>query len=457
MAQPNRRAAAQAESELLKKGLDAERQRCTELAREAEEARRSLEERVQFEQILGDTCSTLVNVDPEELDGRIDSSLRTLVEFLDVDRSSLMEVSAEDGKMRGTHSWTRPGLQEAELFEPLDAFAFYIDRLRHGHMVVMSSVNDLPPEASHEREYCVRTGLKSHVGVPLMIGGDFVGALGFAYLRQEMPWPVDMLGRLKLIGEAFANALLRKRWNLSRQEVMRMLERRVEQRTALVEEKVVQLRRLALQLSEVAQRERRRIVHVLHDGLQQVLVGVKFTFASFGKWGIPSQSRDVINAMLDEAITISRSLTVELCPPSLYELGLIPALRQLAVHMKDTYGLQVDMKLEHRDEPPSRDVRIFLFEAARELLFNVVRHALTSEADLVLEKTDQGEMRLTVRDRGAGFEPTGTDRLAANAFGLFGLRQRLDLFGGRIDVTSSPGNGTCVLLSVPGGAAIEEG
>jgi len=427
--------------------LDAERRRCDLLIQDARQSRRDLEERLQFEQLLGDICSNLINVNPDELFGRIDVSLRTLVEFFGIDRSSLAEFS-DDSKLRSIHSWARPGLEALGPYEPLDTLYFYLDRLRHGNMVVISRLDDLPVAATHEREYCLRTGIKSHVGIPLMIGGDFVGAIGFTFLRQEHQWSADILGRLRLVGEAFTNALLRQRWNQQQQELSRILERQVAQRTAIAESRSAQLRRLTMQMDHVAHRERRRIALVLHEGLQQLLVGAKLALASPPIADFPQQS-DEINAMLDEAIRISRSLTVELYPPVLYDFGLVPALRWLGPHMKSKYDLQVDMRLEDKAEPASQELREFLFEATRELLFNVLHHAGTQTATVILEKPSMEQIRLSVLDQGIGFEPTKLDELDGDAFGLFSLRERLVLLGGKMHITSRPREGTCVTILLP--------
>ena len=433
----------------LREALMAERRRGEQLVLNAQESREALAERLQFEQMLGEICSSLINVDPDKLDRRIDSNLRDIVEFLGVDRSSLCEVSTDDGKVRLTHSWVRPGLRAAELYEPMDSFKFYLDQLRHNHIVVITSVQDLPPEAEYERQYCLSHGLKSHVGVPLIVGGDFLGAIGFAFLQSEHRWSQDMLGRLQLIGEAFANALLRKQWAQDQLDMTRMLERRVAQRTAMVEKKSSQLRRLTLQLTQVARRERRRIAQVLHEGLQQVLVGAKFSLASRICPTLPEDCRDRVFTMLDKAISISRSLAMELCPPILYSLGLVSALRWLGDHMKETYGLHVDVRVDEQAEPASEDLQEFVFEAARHLLFNVLKHAQTNAAIVVYEKVDSKRARLSVVDHGVGFDPASLDDSAGEGFGLLSLSERVELLGGDIAITSAPGQGACIILSLP--------
>jgi signal transduction histidine kinase len=95
---------------------------------------------------------------------------------------------------------------------------------------------------------------------------------------------------------------------------------------------------------------------------------------------------------------------------------------------------------------PSEDLRVLLFQIVRELLFNVVKHAATNEATVSLSHRD-GRMWIAVRDEGRGF--IADDEGAKNSQGLTRIRQRLELIGGQMQIISSPGQGTEILLSSP--------
>jgi signal transduction histidine kinase len=95
-------------------------------------------------------------------------------------------------------------------------------------------------------------------------------------------------------------------------------------------------------------------------------------------------------------------------------------------------------------------VRTLLFECARELLFNVVKHAGVKEARVVMERSDD-EVRVAVEDRGRGFDPAliQSVRLDSAGFGLFSVQQRIELLGGRTEIHSAPGQGTRITLVAP--------
>jgi signal transduction histidine kinase len=155
--------------------------------------------------------------------------------------------------------------------------------------------------------------------------------------------------------------------------------------------------------------------------------------------------------LLSQSIARSRSLTVQLSPPVLYETGLAAALEWLGRHVQETLGLVVEVEAAAGAEPESEDLRILLFEAVRELLFNVVKHAGTSRAHVSTSTAADGCVHLVVSDQGAGFDParpTAGDQ--AGGFGLFSIRERLEVLGGRMEVRAAPGLGTRVTIVAPG-------
>lgn len=213
-----------------------------------------------------------------------------------------------------------------------------------------------------------------------------------------------------------------------------------------------QLRRLAAELTLAEQRERRRMSEVLHDGLQQLLVGTRFQLAHLLRLTSDANIRKTthaISALIEESIEVSRSLTAELSPPAL-NLGLLPALEWLADWMEGRHGLSVRFQTQGSIEPPAEDVTILLFQAVRELLFNVVKHAGVRTAQVDMSQTD-GNLRLVVNDQGAGFDPAHlrSEGGSSLGIGLFAVRERLDLLGGAMEIESSPGRGSRITLLAP--------
>ena len=229
--------------------------------------------------------------------------------------------------------------------------------------------------------------------------------------------------------------------------------------------RAAQLQALAAELTRTEHRERRRLAQILHDHLQQLLYAARLHLGTLRRQNpadppVP-ETIERIDALLGECLAESRSLTVQLCPPVLYEVGLAAAIEWLGRYMDQTCGLSVEVEVDPQAEPESEEIRILLFEAARELLFNVVKHAETGRARMTMTCVDGGSVCLVVSDEGTGFVPADPrlDKAIASGFGLFSIRERLELLGGRLQVDAVPGRGTCVSIMAPsrsGGGSPDE-
>ena len=214
-----------------------------------------------------------------------------------------------------------------------------------------------------------------------------------------------------------------------------------------------QLQKLASQALVREERERRRIASDLHDSIGQTLALCRFRVRELqaGMRG-PSRTSTLskLRRLIEKNIRSVRSLTFDLSPPVLHELGLGPALHWLMERFERDHGLRV----EYQDGCPigsmGEEMRILLFRATRELLMNVIRHSGVKRAQLALGIED-GKIRIEVRDRGAGFDAAGNSLsgVGATGFGLFSIQDRLRHMGGRMEVRSGRGRGTSVTVWVP--------
>jgi len=152
-----------------------------------------------------------------------------------------------------------------------------------------------------------------------------------------------------------------------------------------------------------------------------------------------------IERLLEGADRSLRSITFQLSPPSLYDLGLVPALRWLAEDIGDRHAL--DVRIQDQGTPAAVEsrLRVILFRAVRELLTNSATHALAREVQVRIG-SDEGQLRIIVEDDGAGFDAA---QVAPQAGGLFGVREHLKHVGGSMRIDSVPGRGTSVELTVP--------
>ncbi|MCC7424754.1 MAG: PAS domain-containing protein [Planctomycetaceae bacterium] len=227
-------------------------------------------------------------------------------------------------------------------------------------------------------------------------------------------------------------------------------EHRLRATADTASERAQQLQSLAAELTDAEQRERRRVAVILHDHIQQMLVAARMR-VDLARAEIGDRSTlerlDAATSCINDAMNAARTLAIELVPPLLHDQGLPAALEWLGSQFAEKNHLQVDVAADRDANPYDEQARDLLFQAARELLLNVVKHAQTSRAWLVVERID-GQVVLEVRDDGVGFNPS--DLSAGNhSFGLFHIRERIEAIGGALRVESEPGNGARVAVQMP--------
>jgi len=170
-----------------------------------------LEERLRFEQFIAELSATFVNLPADQIDREIENSLRRIVAFLGIDRCTLSKFSDDQIHLRTTHSWAIEGIEPFPDTLVEDLFPWFTTVLRRGEMIRVERPEDLPDEAAREEHYSLGVGLKSILALPLTVGGDVLGTLTFGSFRAQQNWPDEQVGRLRLAGQVFANALVRSR------------------------------------------------------------------------------------------------------------------------------------------------------------------------------------------------------------------------------------------------------
>ncbi|MGH8211642.1 MAG: sensor histidine kinase [Rhodanobacteraceae bacterium] len=204
-------------------------------------------------------------------------------------------------------------------------------------------------------------------------------------------------------------------------------------------------------------RERRRISQVLHDDLQQQLHSIQMKLSAAraaigqGKFDSAVRHLEVAENWSGEGVDTARRLTVDLAPPILKSEGLTEALEWLVSQMRKIHGLDVvlagERDLQLRDDAK----RVLIYQIVRELLFNVVKYANTSNARIELRRSEH-HMEICVVDEGVGFDPRKLRyelQPGGGGFGLTSANERLALVGGSLEIESAPGFGTSMTLRVP--------
>ncbi len=291
------------------------------------------------------------------------------------------------------------------------------------------------------RGEALRCGFRSTVALPLCANGRVFGNLTI-YASEPDAFDDRQLVVLRDLSDDLAFGLTALRTRAERDRAQKELE----QRSA-------ELRLLAAELTHTEERERRRLAQAIHDELQQLLVAAKLCADTIRKQTEPPASAtvDQMEELLKESISVARSLTFELSPPVLYDLGLARALEWLGRWIGSKHGLTVSVHASREADPDNEDLRVLLFQAARELLFNIVKHGAVRTAEVHLSRSGDNQVRVVVSDAGVGFDPEAClgEGSAQAGFGLFSIRGRLDLFGGRMEIESKPGRGSRVTLWAP--------
>jgi signal transduction histidine kinase len=264
---------------------------------------------------------------------------------------------------------------------------------------------------------------------------QFIVAVAKARLRSEAI----------LLGEI----IKRKRTEEALEHLTKHLEERITERTQ-------QLRGLATELNLAEQQERKRLAVELHDHLQHLLVLGKIKIGQGKRHTANPALAEVMRQVddaLSEALRYTRTLVADLSPAVLRDHGLPAALKWLGEYMQK---LSMRVAVTVPEEPQltlPEDQAVLLFQSARELLINASKYAGTGEASVTLECGDE-QLRIQVRDRGAGFDVAAAMAGAlpgagSSKFGLFSIRERMTALGGSFEIQSSPGEGTTATLTLP--------
>lgn len=245
------------------------------------------------------------------------------------------------------------------------------------------------------------------------------------------------------------------------------LEIRVKERTCELQEANVELQEeidqrisfqkklsfMAEELIRAEEKERRTIAAGLHDKIIQMLIFSNIKLDQVAKRVAAKEDKLIledIREKLDETTHELRTMTFELSPPVLYELGLIPALQWLAERFEDVNQVSCEFYAEVVDETIPENLRNMLYRSVNELLNNIRKHARARHVNLQVNQKGK-VLQITIEDDGYGFDPKTlkSDFDTSSGFGLFNIEERIRLLNGKFKISSSPGKGTLVQLSLP--------
>ncbi len=281
-------------------------------------------------------------------------------------------------------------------------------------------LEDVPARLALDDERLGVVGAETGLFVPLVYRGASLGVLAaFDRLRDDARFGNDE----EALMQAFAASAA----------------------TAVATAKTVAADRLHDSLM-AAERERRRWARELHDETLQGLAGLRVMLATGLRSGDPEKLEAIVRETVEQVaheVESLRTLITELRPAALDELGLAPAIESLTRRLSAVEGLEVALELDLGPDRFAEEVETTAYRLIQEALSNVAKHADATNVR-VCARRDGGVIRIEVSDDGRGFDPA----VRGDGFGLVGMRERVALVGGAVELSSS-GDGTRVRATVP--------
>lgn len=278
----------------------------------------------------------------------------------------------------------------------------------------------------------IRKAFTSLWAVPLAVRGKVTGvaALGFSHEYYCLPREMKLF---EAIAERCALAI----------DKARLMEE--------LKDSEERIRQLGEHMMKVEEEERRRISRELHDEVGQSLLVARL-YLEMGQGMLPeenakahaklAETREVIEGTIVEM----RRLISALSPSVLQMLGLPASIRQFVKNLGRTFPGQVRLRMSQLDDLPE-GAQIMMYRLVQECFTNAVKHSCASNVSVQLSRRN-GSVRMKMKDDGVGFD---LDEAAQKreSFGLAGMRERVALLGGDIEIQSSPGKGTKVSIAIP--------
>ena len=283
-------------------------------------------------------------------------------------------------------------------------------------------IDSLLDDPEVDQQATRRLGVHSALYVPLLVRGRAIGVV-IAHDKQG-PTPVFSEDDLRLAESLAARAAIAVDLSerVSRDSVRRVVE--------------------------AQELERARLARELHDETGQALTSILLGLKPLEETADSAEAREALTSVRELVISTLqdvRRLAVELRPTALDDFGLVPAVERLTDTFREQSGLRVDLESQLGDERLARDAETTVYRVIQEALTNVIKHADAERVSILLQRKNSAVVAV-VEDDGAGFNPGATRE---DALGLAGMRERVALAGGRLQVESTPGAGTTVVAEVP--------
>ena len=402
----------------------------------------SLAERLRFEQLLSSLAAAFSHLSAADFDPAVQRGLRQVVDFLGVDRGSLIEFTRDGTAAR---SWA------VEEWMDVGEFPWMTARLQRGEVINVSQLEELPDEAAVDRQSYLLHRVKPQVAVPLLVSGIVVGGLVFSTVGAERARSDELLQQLHLLGEVFANALARKQGELEAQRLRQDLTH-IGRVSALGE--------LTASLA-----------HELSQPLTAILSNAQTAQRLVAADVVDLESvREILSDIVADdkraaAVISGLRALIKKGEPELVPLDLNAIVGEVAWLLRsDTILRNVSMSLELApDLPRVRGDRVQLQQVVLNLVLNgleAMREPHAGARTLVIRTARDGAaaLRVTVQDSGPGiaekdlghiFEPLYTTKTEGLGMGLAIVRTIVRAHGGTVGAENNPQGGASLHVTLP--------
>jgi signal transduction histidine kinase len=425
-------------------------------------AQRILAARLEFETLLSEVSAGFVTAPSLPVDRLIERMLQRLGETLDLDRAALAERKET---LRVTHSWTGAGFTPVPTLIEADAFPWIGARLAHGDPVRIGRLDALPEEAARDRRNLGERGIRSLAAVPLVVNGAVVGALGVARLRGERAWPDELLARLQLLADVFANGLARHQAEDAARESDER-RRRAEGEAQCQRDQLAHALRVAT-LGELAA----SIAHEITQPLTAIMTNANATRRLMAiEQAKPHEISDTLIDIADDARRASQTIH------RLRALFRKEPTQRIAVDLNalidDVLGLlQGDIHGKNIAVRFTRDATLPRVLGDPIQLRQVILNLIVNAADAIAVGADGpreirvdtsqplgGRIAVAIRDSGVGVEESELERIFEHfvstkpqglGMGLAISRSIVEAHGGRIWATRNDAGGLTLHLELP--------
>jgi signal transduction histidine kinase len=323
----------------------------------------------------------------------------------------------------------------SELRLPIDLFEMRKD-LDKGMVWVLEDITQKSDGSSFVKKLHAE-GIRSVLSAPLIASGELIGSLN---LGSDKPSGFDI--EHQVIALEVASSLA------------------VAIHSALLLEQVTghsdELKRLSARLINIQEEERKQISYELHDEIGQVLTAITYNLATVRRDLPPDVLMQIENRLSDtddlvrQVMGRVRSMSLQLRPSMLKDLGLVPTLRWFINQYGNRLNAEVEFKTDQIEIEFPDVIQTTLYRFVQEGLTNIARHAHAQNVRILLE-TDNGLVKAVVEDDGIGFNPEGvfSRHDSDSGIGLIGIRERVASIGGNVDITSAHGQGTRLSVEIP--------